>query len=957
MLDWAMARPEFKTQLFRFVDVYPALAGNDDVARHLDEYFEGISVPRVLDLGVDAAARVPFGRTIEARVARRNIMRMAEQFIVGQTASEAVDGLHRLWRSGSAATVDLLGEKTIVGDEADRYAARVDELVRALAAASAYWAPDDHLERDDLGPIPRVNVSIKPTALAAHYEPLSRRVGLEQAKERIRPLLRLAGEHGAFVHFDMEHYDAKDLTLQLFRELLTESDHLELEAGIVVQAYAKDSRDDLADLIAFSSTRRKPITIRLVKGAYWDTETVQARAAGWPVPVYERKEETDANFERCVRLLHDHHGEVRAAFGTHNLRSLAYAVAYARAKNIPDTGFEVQMLYGMAEPMQAAVRRSGLRLRVYAPVGELVPGMAYLVRRLLENTSNESFVRHRYVEDRQLDELLKRPDVDELPPHDLEADTARPATDPNDPSPYQPEPVSEWRRSAARASFTVAVDAAGSAPVIDVPALVDGERVHTAATIDSVDPGHFERVVARSASCDTGHADAAVASALAHVERWRATPAWERAGVLFRAGAWMRSRRNELAAIEVYEAGKPWDQADADVCEAIDFCEYYGREILRLESEAAVRVQSPPGERNRLTYQGKGVAVVISPWNFPLAIPCGMTAAALVAGNPTILKPAEQSPATAWQLVEAFTAAGLPDGVLQFLPGYGEDVGAHLVEHRDVAVVAFTGSKAVGLQINDVAAITRPGQRHVKRVIAEMGGKNALVIDSDADPDQAVPATVTSAFGYAGQKCSAASRVIVVDSVYDHFLRRLSAATAEVLVGHPSDMSTQVGPVIDTDAFERLTVAIEKASTDGAVIARRDDPPDGGWYVAPTLVAVEDPDSSIAQDELFGPVVAVLRARDFEHALELANDTPYALTAGLFSRSPAHIERASRELRGGNVYINRGTTGAVVGRQPFGGYGLSGVGSKAGGPDYLLQFLDPRAITENTVRQGFTPDA
>jgi RHH-type proline utilization regulon transcriptional repressor/proline dehydrogenase/delta 1-pyrroline-5-carboxylate dehydrogenase len=957
MLDWAMARPEFKTQLFRFVDVFPALAGNEDVAGHLDEYFEGIAVPRVLDLGVDVAARVPFGRSIEARVARRNIMRMAEQFIVGQTAAEAVEGLHQLWRSGFAATVDLLGEKTVVGEEADRYAARVDELMRALASASAHWAPDDHLERDDLGRIPRINVSIKPTALAAHYEPLTRRIGLEQAKERIRPLLRLAAEHGAFVYFDMEHYEVKDLTLQLFRELLTEPEHLDTEAGIVVQAYTRESRDDLANLIAFSSSRRTPITIRLVKGAYWDTETVRARAAGWPVPVYEHKVETDANYERCIRLLHDHHGEVRAAFGTHNLRSLAYAVAYAREKGIPDTGFEVQMLYGMAEPMQAAVRRSGLRLRVYAPVGELVPGMAYLVRRLLENTSTESFVRHRFVEDRQLDELLTPPETNTLPAHELEPDTARPTTDPADRSPYEPEPVSEWRKSAVRAAFTVAVDQIASARVMDVPALVSGERVHTLATIDSVDPGQFERVVARSASCDRSHADAAVAVAVEQVERWRATPAFDRAGVLFRAAAWMRSRRNELAAIEVFEAGKPWDQADADVCEAIDFCEYYGREALRLDGESASRVQSPPGERNRLTYQGKGVAVVISPWNFPLAIPCGMTAAALVAGNPTILKPAEQSPATAWQLVEAFMAAGLPDRVLQFLPGYGEDVGARLVEHPDVAVIAFTGSKSVGLHINDVAAITRPGQRHVKRVIAEMGGKNALVIDSDADPDQAVPAAVTSAFGYAGQKCSAASRVIVVDRVYDQFVGRLSAATAEVVLGHPSDMATQVGPVIDNDAYERLTTAVEKASTDNAVLAQRGDVPTGGWYVPPTLVAVDDPDSPVAQDELFGPVVAVLRARDFEHAIELANDTPYALTAGLFSRSPAHIEHASRELRGGNVYINRGTTGAVVGRQPFGGYGLSGVGSKAGGPDYLLQFLDPRTITENTVRQGFTPDA
>jgi RHH-type proline utilization regulon transcriptional repressor/proline dehydrogenase/delta 1-pyrroline-5-carboxylate dehydrogenase len=956
MLDWAMARPEFKTQLFRFVDVFPALDDNAEVARHLREYFEDVRIPRVLDIGVDAAAHVPFGRSIEARVARRNILRMAEQFIVGRSPAEAVSGLHQLWRSGSAATVDLLGEKTIVDADADRYAARVDELLRVLSSAAARWAPDDHLERDDLGPIPRVNVSIKPTALASHYEPLTRAVGLDNAKARIRPLLRLARDAAAFVNFDMEHYDAKDLTLQLFRELLSEAEFTDIEAGIVVQAYTKESRDDLADLIAFSSARATPITVRLVKGAYWDTETVHARAAGWPIPVYEQKVETDANYERCVRLLHDHHGEVRAAFGTHNLRSLAYAIAYARSKGIADTGFEVQMLYGMAEPMQAAVRRSGLRLRVYAPVGELVPGMAYLVRRLLENTSNESFVRQRFAEGRELDVLLIAPEIATLPiPVTVYA--PRPDTEAEAPTPYEPEPVAEWRQSANRASFSVAVDTAGSCPVIAVPALIGDEQVRTSESIDSVDPGRYERVVAQSASCDAGHADAAVAIAVERIEQWRSTPVVERAGALFRAGAWMRARRRELAALEVHEAGKPWDQADADVCEAIDFCEYYGREMLRLDGEAAARVQSPPGERNRLTYQGKGVTAVISPWNFPLAIPCGMTVAALVAGNPTILKPAEQTPAIAWKLVEAFAAAGLPPGVLQFLPGYGEDVGARLVSHPDVAVIAFTGSKAVGLHINEVAAVTAPGQRHVKHVIAEMGGKNALVIDTDADPDQAVPAAITSAFGFAGQKCSATSRVIVTDRIYDQFVARLTAAAREVVIGHPSDMATQVGPVIDADAYQRLTAASETACKEGEILVRRDDVPTGGWYVPPTLVAVDDPTSSIARDELFGPVVAVLRARDFDHALEVANGTDYALTAGLFSRSPNHIDRAARELRAGNVYINRGTTGAVVGRQPFGGYGLSGLGSKAGGPDYLLQFLDPRAITENTVRQGFAGES
>jgi RHH-type proline utilization regulon transcriptional repressor/proline dehydrogenase/delta 1-pyrroline-5-carboxylate dehydrogenase len=954
MLDWAMARPGFKTQLFRFVDVFPATTDNADVLRHIEEYFDGADVPRALDLGIGVADHVPFGKSVSANVARRNISRMAEQFIVGQTPAEAVEGLHRLWKSGSAFTVDLLGEKTVVATEADRYAARVDELLTVLSDAVTEWAPDDTLERDDLGPIRRVNVSIKPTALATHYEPLSRDHGLADAKARIRPLLRLADQRGAFVNFDMEHYDAKDLTLQLFRELLEEPEFAATEAGIVVQAYLKDSRDDLADLIAWSSQRAQPITVRLVKGAYWDTETIDARAQGWPVPVFEDKDETDANYERCVRLLHDHHGDIRAAFASHNLRSLAYAITYGRGRGIPDSGYEIQMLYGMAEPMHAAVKRLGLRLRVYAPVGELVPGMAYLVRRLLENTSNESFVRLRFAEGRALDELVAPPAVDHLPGRTVPSPSE--PTDPADPTPYEPEPVREWRRAASRAAFGVAVDRTVDDLGQYVPALIAGEKVRTTNSIQSVDPGHYDRVVATSASCTSSDADAAVSAAVEVADHWRQVPARERAAVLFRAAEWMRARRDDLAALEIYEAGKPWDQADADVCEAIDFCEYYGREILRLDAGGAV--QSPPGETNTLHYQGKGIAVVIAPWNFPLAIPAGMTTAALVAGNPVILKPAEQTPAIAAKLVEALTASGLPTGVLQFLPGIGEDVGARLVAHPDVAFIVFTGSRAVGLHINQEAAAHAPGQRHVKRVVAEMGGKNALIIDGDADPDQAIPAAVVAAFGFAGQKCSAASRLIVVDSIYDATLDRLVGATREVIVGHPSDRAVAVGPVIDADAFKRLTGAIERAGTEGRVALAREDVPDGGWFVGPTIVTDVDPaTATVAREELFGPVLTVIRADDFDHAIALANDTDYALTGGIFSRSPRHIRRAAAELRAGNVYINRHITGAVVGRQPFGGYGMSGVGSKAGGPDYLLQFLDPRVVTENTVRQGFAPDA
>jgi RHH-type proline utilization regulon transcriptional repressor/proline dehydrogenase/delta 1-pyrroline-5-carboxylate dehydrogenase len=347
------------------------------------------------------------------------------------------------------------------------------------------------------------------------------------------------------------------------------------------------------------------------------------------------------------------------------------------------------------------------------------------------------------------------------------------------------------------------------------------------------------------------------------------------------------------------------------------------------------------------------VAAVIAPWNFPLAIATGMVSAALVAGNPVCFKPAEQTPAVGAQLVEALTAAGLPPGVLAFLPGRGEDVGARLVAHPDVALIAFTGSKAVGLAINEAASRVVPGQRHVKRIIAEMGGKNPLIVDTDADLDQAVPIILGSAFGFSGQKCSALSRLIVLSEVYDELVSRLAGAAARLRIGLPASMGTDIGPLIDAEAFAKVSGYLPVARQEGTVVLQRDDVPEEGWFVGPTIVADVKSDGRLATEEIFGPVLSVFRARDLDEALAMANDTDYALTAGILSRSPGAIRRASAELRAGNVYINRGITGAVVGRQPFGGLGLSGVGSKAGGPDYLLQFLEPRVVSENTLRQGF----
>ena len=481
--------------------------------------------------------------------------------------------------------------------------------------------------------------------------------------------------------------------------------------------------------------------------------------------------------------------------------------------------------------------------------------------------------------------------------------------------------------------------------------LINGEYVNTETTVKSLNPSNFSEVVGEIGLISIEQADQAIAAAKAAFPGWKKTPASDRANIIRRAGDLMEERREDLIAWMVLETGKTVREADPEVSEAIDFCHYYADEMERLDSGVAYDF---PGETNRYHYQPRGISLIISPWNFPLAIPVGMTVASLVAGNCTLLKPAEVSSIIGAKIAEILLEAGIPKGVFQFVPGKGSTVGAHMVKHPDVHMITFTGSQEVGCRIYREAAELQPGQKHLKRVIAEMGGKNAVIVDESADLDQAVQGVVQSAFGYSGQKCSACSRVIVLQSIYELFLARLVEATRSLNLGNTELPSTKVGPVIDANAQTRIKEYIEKGRLQSQV-ALEMDAPEGGYFVGPVIFRDVLPDHTIAQEEIFGPVLAVMPAATFDQAIAIANGTNYALTGGLYSRTPSHIQQAEQEFEVGNLYINRGITGAIVARQPFGGFKLSGVGSKAGGPDYLLQFLEPRVITENIQRQGFAP--
>ena len=528
------------------------------------------------------------------------------------------------------------------------------------------------------------------------------------------------------------------------------------------------------------------------------------------------------------------------------------------------------------------------------------------------------------------------------------------------------EPQTDFSRADAREQMSQALKKAHAEFGGTYPLVIAGQKITTAEKLASLNPSRTSEVVGQVCQASVEQADQAVAAARAAFKtHWLEAVARDgsvavhaqRAALLRRVAAIMRQRRFELNAWIVYEVGKAWREADGDVAEAIDFCDYYAAEIERISSRP--RRRNFPGEDNLYCYQPLGVVAVISPWNFPLAILTGMTAAAVAAGNSAVMKPAGQSSVIAAKLMDIFTEAGAPAGVVNYLPGPGKAVGARLVEHPDVNLIVFTGSREVGCWMHEAAAKRRPGQPFLKRVIAEMGGKNAIIVDADADLDEAVVGTIASAFGYSGQKCSACSRVIVHDAVRETFVQRLVDAARSIVIGPADEPATLVGPVIDEASRTKIAGYIERGRKESkpAYVADLGRLAEQGSFVPPAIFTDVPPKAAIAQEEIFGPVLAVMNAASFEEALEIANGVDYALTGGVYSRSPRHLELARRSFGVGNLYLNRNITGALVDRQPFGGYKMSGIGSKAGGPDYLLQFMEPRTVTENTLRHGFAPES
>ncbi|GIW74201.1 MAG: hypothetical protein KatS3mg103_0723 [Phycisphaerales bacterium] len=783
--------------------------------------------------------------------------------------------------------------------------------------------------------------------------------------------MRSASERGVFVNFDMEHEALKDLTIELFMRCCEEVD---FHAGLAMQAYLKSGVQDAQRLCQWAQRTGRVVTVRLVKGAYWDSETIHAEQEGWPCPVWNAKWQTDACFEAMSKVFLDAcpragkvaglgptrlepgRGGVKLALGSHNVRSIAAALAALDERGLPREAIELQMLHGMADQLKHAAAEMGLRVREYVPVGEMIPGMAYLVRRLLENTSNESWLKAGFLDQADPAVLLAQPGLTgkaESPPDLYTVAAERHRLSRRHPKvgngqAFTNEPLRDFSKRPVREAFAQAI-ASASVPL-----------------------------VANDRTPEQGQA--MVRAALAAFPAWRDADPIERAGVLTDAAAAMRARRDELSGIIIKENGKDWRNADADVAEAIDFCEYYARQSVHLfERERLGRFI---GELDEVWYQPRGVAVVISPLELPPGhTPPGWPPPRWSPGNTVVLQ-ARRADAGASPTVLVRRAAG---GQRRPPPGRAVPTCCSSVRHPGET----TGRRPPGAPParwpSSPSPAPRPsglvdrgrGRRGPPRRRAaprqagrrpRWGARTPSSSTPSADLDEAVLGVRQSAFGFQGQKCSACSRCIVVDPQGPDgphsrtFIDRLVASTRSLVIGDPLRPGTDVGPVIDPQAAEGIKRHIQTALSEGLKLELAMEVPQGlaqavgKPYVGPHVFSGVEPHHTLAREEVFGPVLAVMHASSYEQALHIANDHPYKLTGGVYTRKPSHIAKAKALFRVGNLYINRPITGALVARQPFGGFGLSGVGSKAGGADYLLQFVEPRASCENTMRRGFAPE-
>ena len=869
---------------------------------------------------------------------RFSVRFMAKRFIAGETIELAHKSLLKLFKSNRDVTLDQLGELVVSEKEADHYCAEVLKLIRGFSLHIKNKG-----EKNKAG-INRAHVSIKVSALCSDFKPHAPEYTYNLVAPRLRKILIAAKEESVFLNVDSEHYDYRDIVFDIYKRVLLDTPELKDfdQTGIVLQAYLRDAYRHFLDILELAKARGLCMPIRIVKGAYWDAETIHADAHSFDAPEFLNKEETDLNFRQIIIKILENYPHVQLVVASHNFADHSFAEVM-RNKLFPNTPvIEHQCLDMTYEALSTGMAKMGWPVRNYVPVGSLLVGMAYLVRRIMENSSQVGVLtimrsHKNFTKVSAPEQIHKEKCSKGMLLRDL---TQQTLTDEF----FNVAPVKTYlaweRRWVLESLEQFRQNKLGQTYANPFP--------HTAEMVDIVSSSDSSILVGKIQYGTKEDAEKIIETAYASYNRgiWAKACPLIRSSYLLKAANIMLARRNELTWLIAYEAGKPLIEALADVDEAIDFLRFYAREEIKVTRENPRLIS-------------RGVIGVISPWNFPIAIPCGMTVSSLAAGNSIILKSASQTSLVGQELINILHQAGVPQDVVIHLVGRGAIVGEALVENEKVAGMVFTGSKEVGMSIahkmgKRIVENKVYGKKYPTKVITEMGGKNAIIVTANAELDETVAGILYSAFGHSGQKCSAASRVIVDKRVKDRLIERLREAVRDLKVGEAFDLATSVNPVITMRDKKRLQDAVKEACEEarvsgGQVIIDRSQENHPGYCVGPAVIEVPysratKPDS-YAMNELFGPVVHIIAVDNMEQALEVFNATEYGLTGGIFSQSQDDIDSLSQKMECGNLYINRAITGARVAIEPFGGFKLSGTGPKAGGTDYLSAFHVNPALT------------
>ena len=869
---------------------------------------------------------------------------MGKHFVLGRTIEEALRNGHQARKQGHTYSFDMLGEAALTAEDAACYHASYLQAIEAIAAEPAVEGS------------PPLGISIKLSALHPRYEVTQTERVMDELLDSVLVLIRAARAGDVAINLDAEEQDRHELFLKLFEQLYRHPDCQGWgKFGLVVQAYSKRALPTLCWLTALAREQGDMIPVRLVKGAYWDTEIKLCQQQGYPgYPVYTRKEGTDVAYLVCTKFLlsDEAKGLLFPQFASHNAHTVASVLTMAAANNSSE--YEFQRLHGMGDALYDLVAKQEQKtVRIYAPVGSHCELLPYLVRRLLENGANSSFV-HRLVDARTPVESLTQHPADLLTSHEHLAN----------PRIALPDAIyGEERRNASGINIDIEsicrpfhdeVQSFMNTQWHKGP-IINGQQIETAKATTIICPYNTNTTCSEKRVAGHMHwtteveIDQALEAATAAFKRWNQTPADQRAAKLIALSDLLEAHRAELIALCHKEAGKTIHDAIDEVREAVDFCRYYAAQGVEKFGSPVV-MAGPTGESNELRLTGRGVFLCISPWNFPLAIFLGQITAALAAGNTVIAKPAEQTSLIAARTVELMLEAGLPVGAIQLLPGDGH-IGQQLVSDLRIAGIAFTGSTETARIINKTIA-EREGA--IIPLIAETGGQNAMIVDSTALPEQVIKDVVLSAFGSAGQRCSALRVLYVQDDIADRIIHLLKGAMAELVIGDPSDHATDIGPVIDERARAGLQQHIDRMKSEARLLAECELPTMAkeGYFIAPVVFEIDH--INVLEREQFGPVLHVIRykADQLNAVIEQINSTGYGLTLGIHSRNEKKSMFIQEAVNAGNAYINRNQTGAVVGVQPFGGQGLSGTGPKAGGPHYLYRFASERTLTINTTAVG-----